>query len=208
MMNFRTVTTAIQTILGNAAAGRFRVVGYEGQGQAGSEVLNSNRSVQVFYNQGDFSKSSGRQTGSTQHAMAFEIGLSVSAKARLNLAVINNPASTAGQIASAMSAMQEASYVANNSFDELADIVYQILMDGRNFDLGLSVGTMSNRWIDSIKKDNVLPQGELVVLTGAIMYSCNTVEEVVGDTGTEATGGIGSQLDIYADDVERTGINT
>lgn len=207
-MNFRIVTTAIQTILGNAAAGRFRVVGFQKQGQAGSELLNNDRSVQVYYADGDFPKSSGRQTGSTQHNMSFEIGFSVSAKARLNLSAINNELATVSQLAAAMSAMQEASYVANSLFDELSEIVYQILMDGRNFDLGLPRCTISNRWVESIKKDPVLPKGEIVVLTGALIYSCNTSEAVVGDTGVLMTEGIGSQLDIYYDDVEKTGINT
>jgi hypothetical protein len=45
-----------------------------------------------------------------------------------------------------------------------------------------------------------------VVLTGRIQYSCQTVEDVVGDKGLLATGGIRTVIDIAGDDIERTGV--
>ncbi len=205
MMNFRTVNQAIIDALGDAAAGRFQVVGYRRQVKDAEGVRNNSRMVQSFYSSGDFPKSAGRQTGPAQHNMTFSIGLTVSAPARVDLSAINNPTATAPQISAALAALQEGAAVADNLFDELAEIVYQILMDGRNFDLGLSVGTVSKRWVDSIRKDQPTPEGSLVILTGTVQYSCNTVEQIPGDVGT-AGGIISTVLDIDGDNVERTGV--
>lgn len=205
MMRFRTVSAALVDLLGASAAGRFTVVGYQRQLADASQLRGNNRRVQCYYTSGEFPKSSGRQTGTTQHVLTYNIDLSVSAAAKANLAVINSPNSTPSQIATALAAAQEAAYLADASFDELVDHVYQILMDGRNFDLGLPVGTISKRWVDSVRKDDVEEHGSLVVLTGRLQYTCQTAEDITGDTGT-ACGVISTVIDIDGDDVERTGV--
>lgn len=180
MMRFRLVNAAIIKLLGDSAAGQYRVVGYKGQGKAAKEVKDSDRVVQSYFSTGNFSTSSGRPHGATQHAMVFTIGLSVSAAARINLSVINDPNANAGQVTAALTELQEAAYRADLLMDELADIVYQVLMHGPNCDLGFPVGTITNRWIDQIQKDPPAPSGELVVLTGTVQFSCATSEAVTG----------------------------
>lgn len=175
MMNFRVVNAAIIKLLGDSAASRYRVIGYQKQGADASGVRGDNRSVQSYFSTGDFANSARRQ-----NELTFTIGLSVSAASRLDLAVINNPASTTQQITAAMSAMQDAAYCADVLIDELADIVYQILMDGNNYDFGLSVGTVSSRQVSTIRKDPPLPAGSLVTLTGAIELRCRVSEDVGG----------------------------
>lgn len=204
-MKFRTIQQALVTILGDASASRYQVVGYQRQVKSAEEVQNTDRMVQVFFSQGEFPRSKGRLTGPVQHIPTFSIGLTVSAAANVDLSVINNPASSAAQIATALAAMQEAASVVDESFDELADIIYQILMDGLNYDLGLSKGSVSNRWVNSIRKDNPVPQGALLILTGSIEYEVQTAEDITGDTGTPANI-LSTTLDIDGDDVERTGV--
>jgi len=63
MMKFRAVNTAITTVLGAAAAGRFQTVGYESQGVAAVEIQNNKRIVQSYYSQGAFPKSGGSLSG-------------------------------------------------------------------------------------------------------------------------------------------------
>jgi hypothetical protein len=203
MMNFEVVTAALIRTLGTAAQGRFEVIGYRRQGADAAEL---DRRVQVYYSAGEFPKSAGRQTGAAQHRMTYNVDLSVSAATQVNLSIINSPSATPTQIAAALAAMQDAAYRADLLMDELTRTVYQILMDGRNFDLGLKVGTVSSRWVDSMRKDDPQPNGVLVVLTGRIQYSCQTVEDVVGDKGLLATGGIRTVIDIAGDDIERTGV--
>jgi hypothetical protein len=206
-MNFRVVTQALIDTLGASANGNFTVIGYRGQVKNASEIQGNKRRVQVYYSDGTFPKSKGRQFGATQHLPEFTIELSVSAAAAGNLAVIDTPGATPLQIAAAMDAFQNASYQAGVAFDELLEMVYQILMDTRTFDLGLSKGVMSSRWIESMHKDGAQSAGSLVVQTGRIVYTCQTVEDVVGVAGTPMTTGIGTVLDISGDDVERTGIS-
>lgn len=205
MMNFRVVNQAIIDTLGASAAGAFQVVGYRRQVKSAEEVKGAKRMVQSYYAAGDFPKSAGRQTGPVQHNMVFSIGLTVSAAAKVDLAAINTPGAPEASISSALSALQEGAAEADLLFDELTDLVYQILMDGRNFDLGLTKGTISKRWVDNIRKDAPTPEGRLVVLTGTIQYSCNTVEQITGDTGT-AGGIISTVVDIDGDDTEKTGV--
>jgi hypothetical protein len=208
VMNFRVVTQALIDTLGASAAGKFIVIGYRKQVKDAEETRNNKRSVQVFYSDGNFPKSKGRQIGATQHLPEFTIELSVSTAARGNLAAIENPGATTQQIADAMSSFQDASYLAGVAFDELLEMIYQILMDARTFDLGLPKGVMSSRWVESMHKDGAQSTGSLVVQTGRIVYTCQTAEDVVGVTATPMTTGIGTVLDISGDDVERTGTHT
>jgi len=184
MMNFRVIKTSIINILGLAALSRFKVIGFQRQSKNADEVLDSDRFVQIFYQSGNLPKNKASLNGPVQHEITYKIELTVAKQTEGDLEVINNPGSTPLQIATALNLFAEASDLADQSWDELADIVYQILMDARNYDLGTQKGTISNRWIDGIQKDNPLPRGESVILTGSFNLTCQTVESVLGDTGT------------------------
>jgi hypothetical protein len=177
MMKFREITASIIQILGDAADGRYRVIGYQGQSQG---FVGNSKEVQVFYNAGDFS---GNRHGPTQHAMTFSVGLTVSAAASVNLAVINREGVLPAQVAGALAALKDAAQIADAAWDELAEWVYQVLMDGRNYDLGLAVGDTADRWVGQIRKDNPLPHGDLVVITGVLQLECSAAETVLGDVG-------------------------
>lgn len=197
MMNFRRINKAIAQLLGDAALGRFTVTGYEGQSKAASEVRGKKRNVQVCFTQGDFPKGSGRAYGATDHQMTFTLGFTVSAAASCNLAVINaDPPALPAAISTALTAMQDATEVAGEFMDEFFELVYQILMDGRNIDLGLPVGTVTDRWVTTLKKDNPLPMGALLVLTGEAHYTCRTIEAITGDAGNVAVEGMSVKLNI------------
>lgn len=207
MMNFRVISQALVDVLGAAAAGRFRVIGYRGQGHDSEEVRGNNRLVQVYYSLGDFPKSKGVVSGDSQHILTFNIDLTVSASAKADLSAINSPSATQAQITAALAASQDSAFETDEAMDDLVDIIYQILMDGRNYDLDLPLGTMSSRWVNRAIKGEPLDKGGLVVLTGQIQYTCQTVEEIIGDTGTPAgPGPFDTVVDIDGDDVERTGV--
>lgn len=186
-MRFETIRDALVSTLGAAAAGRFTVVSYQRQSSAAEEARGSNCMVQVFYKSGDFPKSGGSVNGPTEHEIAYDIEFIVSAPASVDLSTLNDSGATAGAKQAALAALQESAAVADRLLDGIFGIVYQILMDARNMDLGLTVGIVKNRWLDSLQKDQPIPQGELVVLTGSARYSCRTQEPVPGDTGTEPT---------------------
>ncbi|MEE9499599.1 MAG: hypothetical protein V3V24_09700 [Nitrospinaceae bacterium] len=211
MMMFRVLKENLEEILlASATTGCYEVVGYQVQGVAADEVLGPKRRVQVFYDSGDFLKSKAAISGGpTQHEIAYRVELTVAAESKANLAVINDAGATAAEKAAAIEAFQTAAAVADESIDEFFDIVYQILMDSRNEDIGTEgpPWKVSSRWVGAMRKDNPLDQGEYVVLTGTIEFTCMTVEEVLGDTGTPAgTGAYDQTTDLEGDDNEKTGV--
>lgn len=210
-MQFRITKKNLVTILGNAARGRFRVVDHQVQVIDSTEILGDNRRVQVFYGEGDFSKSKAGQTGPVQHEPTYRIELGVSAATEVNLAVLNSETSTAAQRSAALSAFKSSAKLADDSIDELFEIVYQILMDGRNVDLGEEGPpyVISNRWVESFRKDSPVPQGEYVELTGSIQFSCQMIEAITGDTGKDAVQpAFDITDDLDGDDNEKTGVTT
>lgn len=182
-MAYRTVKEQIVTLLGNSAAGRFRVIGYRGQSQASSEIKNSDRSVQVYYSDGQFPKSAGGRIGRKIHDITIELDLSASASAKGDLSALNDESATPAEKAIAISTIKEASEEADEKIDELIEYVYQILMDARNEGLQFEKGFISNRWIDRIQKDTLLEHGALVVKTANLKYTCRVNEVVLGDVG-------------------------
>jgi len=204
-MNFRIVKDAILTILGTAEAGRYQTIGFQRQRTDASQASGNNRFVQCYYSAGDFSTRGGRLNGPIKHDMTFRIDLTVSAPAQVDLAVINNPTATPSAKATALANLQESSAIADESLDELVEIVYQVLMHGLNLDLGLSKGTVANKWLTDINKDRPIERGELMILTGSMRLTVRTTEQVEGDIGTAGTI-FDTTIDIDGDDVERGGV--
>jgi hypothetical protein len=207
-MTFRTIKSNLVTILGDAAASRYRVAGYRQQGSGASEFAGTKRRVQVVYSDGDFPKGKAGLASSTQHEIDFGIELTVSAKAKGNLSAAIDPSATDEQRSTAIGNFQDASEVADESLDELFDIIYQILMDGTNIDIGTSKPyPVSSRWVGRMSKDEPLNSGEYVAIRGVIQFTCQAVETITGDTGTAAGATPFDQtLDIDGDDNEKTGV--
>lgn len=208
MMNFRTLKANLITILGDAEASRYRTVGYQQQGSGAEEFLGTKRRVQVIASSGDFPKSKAGQSTSTQHELDFGIELTVSSNSAGDLSVLNDDLATESQLITALSQFQDASEIADDSFDELVEIVYQILMDGRNIDIGTTglPHIVSSRWAGGWSKDKPMNFGKQVVITGTVQFTCQTVEDIVGDTGTPAgVGPFNQTLDLDGDDNEKTG---
>ena len=182
-MNFETLKASIVELLGNAAAGSFRVIGYQKQAQSAESVKDLDRSVQVFYKQGVFPKSAGSINGPVQHDMVFHIILTVSSASKGNLAALNDPNSTIPDLKYALSHLRLAEENADELFDSLSRIVYQILMDARNVDLGIQPIRVGSRWVETIIKDEVLIRGALVIQSGALRLTARMPEELSGDSG-------------------------
>ena len=182
MMSYRDIKAALVELLGDEAAGRFRVLGYRGQNKGAPAVEGQNRLVQVYYSEGDFPRS-GRMRGPKTHDITIDIDITASAVAEGDISVLENPASTAHQKAAALLALHTASEMVDESIDEVIDAVYNIIMDARNADLNLPVGDVASRWVPRIQKDQVLERGELVVKTANLRYTCRVQEYVQGDIG-------------------------
>jgi len=187
MMKFRTIKESVKTLFANSAAGRYTVAGSQKQTKSAEEVIDNNRLIQVYYSRGSFLKSGGSMRGPNDHEITFKIGFTVSKAAAGDISVLNNPNATALQLQTAIANIANASDLADASIDELFDIAYQIIMDARNIDLGLAEGIVSSRWITDIQKDDPLPRGELLVITGSSNLTLKTSEDVTGETPIPAT---------------------
>lgn len=212
-MNFETLQSNLVGILSAAAAGRFRVVGYQTKTEDAEETLNNNRLVRVYYNEGQFPKDKGGLVGPIMHDATYTIELMVTKSAKVDLATLDNPASTQLQLQTALANVKLAENLADQSWDELAGIVYQILMDGTNLDLGMPVGVIANRWLDNPRKDQPggidvargIIGGQLITITGSMQLTCTLEEDITGDVGVE--GYIyDNVIDIENDDNEQTGV--
>lgn len=182
-MMFRTIKAALVTILGNAASGEYRVLGYQSQSIDALTVAGEHRKVAVHYRSGSFPRSGASQRGPVRHEMDFQIELLVSAKAQGDVSALENPDSTESQRATAIANFVPAAKAVDNAMDEFIDVVYQVLMD--NEAVKLDNGTdgdlaVANRWISRVQKDDPLPSGGLAVLTATLTYNVVAMETITG----------------------------
>lgn len=212
-MNFETLQSNITTMLENAAAGRYRVAGFQPKTEDAEESLDTNRLVSVFFSEGQFPKNMNGINGPIQHEVTFRFEFFVTKSAEGDLATINDPGSTPAQIQTALANIKLAEQLADDSLNELFGIIYQIVMDARNRHLGLPRGTIADRWVDNFRKDrpaeiNVargILGGKFITLTGSLDLTCTIDESILGDTGT--AGYIyDNVIDLTDDDNERTGV--
>lgn len=206
-MKFIELKASIVQLLGSAAAGRFRVYGYQTQPQGADEFVGNNRSIRVAYTDGNFPRSGGSMRGPINHDVQFNIELIVAGRSTMDLSVLESEGGTAAQRASAIAAKTDAAEIADNSMDELAAIVFQILMDARNQDLGLPDFSVGSRWVDSIRKDPVSPFGEYVILQGKITMTASIDEVVAGEMPVAGEVISGDITEINGDTVQGTGVD-
>lgn len=189
-MNFRTIKEALVRLLGDNAGGNFRVIGYQEQAQSATETLVVDRSVQVFTQRGTFPKEAGSINGPTEHEITYALDLMVSAAAEGDLSALDNPAATPAELQAAIATFREGAGRADFYFDEFVDLLYQIIMDARNQDLGLplpppddALTRIADRWVPNWEKNAPQPRGEYVILTGSLSVTCSIDEPVLGDEG-------------------------
>jgi len=182
-MMFRTVKTALVNLLNDQSLGLFRVIGHDTQSKSAEGMKGIDQLVQVVYDQGQFPKGSSGQYGPVSHDISFDVVLSVSATAKGDLSVLENPGSSDIQKAAAIASIKTASAEADDKIDNFIEEVFQILMDARNVDAGLDSGSIANRFVDSIIKHDALENGNLVVKTAVIKYTCRVSEDIRGETG-------------------------
>ena len=207
MMNFRKIKNSItEKVLGPAEGGRYRTIGYQKQNTDVEDVLGKNRTVQVFFSSGDFPKNASGLQGPFKHEPSYRIELAIAEDSAVNLAALKDENATDEDREKAWKSFVEAGDAADESFDELVEIVFQVLMDARNIDLGMPVGDVADRWVGQIRKDEPEPTGEYVMLTGAMMLTCSTSEEASGDPGVTVAAIIETTVDLEGDDVEKGGV--
>jgi hypothetical protein len=211
MMNFRIAKDAlVKNVLGPASEtdGTWRTVGYQVQSKNADESKRNARSVQAYYKQGDFPSSGGANHDVTQHKIQFELQLTVSAPSVADLTVLQNPNATATQIRLTLDQLKNSSQLADELFDELVENVYQVVMDARNYDLGLAAGIVSGRFISSVQKDDPVPVGKLTTLTGTMTLVVQVEETVLSEEPLQGVSIDDDYAEINGDTTQKTGVET
>ena len=182
------VRNAILALLNANAAGQFTVEGYQRESHGVDEITGKLRHVSTFYRSGDFDKSkSGWVAGPFKHAMTFAVELLLAEPASMDLTVLDPKVSaTPEQRASALAASIEAGANADVSWDELAGLVFNILTDPVNLQLGQTAVVIADRWISNLRKSAPAPVGDRVVLSGTMDYTCMVIETPTGATPVPA----------------------
>lgn len=184
-MEFQAIKTAIETTLNSQAAGRYDVVGYQRQSKGASTF---EKLVTVYYKSGSFPKSAAGIYGSpVKHDMSFEIEFTVSAESEVDLSVLESASSTPAQRSAALLALQNGAKLADDQIDQLFSDVWNVIMDAENAFFGLTDYSVQDRWIEDIEKDNPMPRGEYIILTGRSRLTCSVSEIPGGETGTAGT---------------------
>ena len=205
-MNFITVQGAITTILGNGANGQFRVCGYKTTPEDSANIKNTNASVAVYFNNAIINKKSGLN-GPAGWDVTYNIELSLGTPASADLATLNDPESTALEKAAALTAVQNTRQLANQALSTFIAAVYQILRDGSNLDLGLTVGLARSRWIENINTGEPSYLGDLLVSTANVNLTISVTETTAVVEG-EPVEIIDLGMKLNADTVVRTGVTT
>jgi len=202
-MQFQTVRDAIENTLNTDAAGRYQVIGHQVQGSSAEE--RAVPTVAVFYGSGEFPQSGGSIADANKHDATFRLEFTATAPSKGDLATLQNDAATPAELAAALATFQNAAWEVDRVVDQLFSDVYGVIMSALNETFGLAIGAVSSRWIGQISKDNPVPKGEVVMLTGSAVLTCTMEEQVLGEVGTPANE-FDTVVDIDGDDVEQTGV--
>lgn len=186
-MAFRTLKAALETLLDANANGLYSVEGFQRQSHDAEGLVGYGRHVTVFYRQGQFDKArSGWLQGPFKHAVTYQVELKLAAPAHADLTALDpRVPATPQERMSALAAMAPAAKVADDQWDELADLIWNILIAPANADT-LGGVNIEDRWIANVQKEMPAPLGEYVLLAGTMDYTCTVIETPPGDSGIPA----------------------
>jgi len=207
-MQFRRIRDSVRRTLFQHAHGEFNVVGFQKRGKGASWTVNKGRLVEVYFTRGTFPKTGGSVNGPNKHNISIRIDLTVSQPAKGDIDTIKNPAASADEIARALSDMKEADLLADESMDELFELVYNILMDARNETFDLKKGQLASRWVSDLTKDDPISRGNYTILTGNCLLTCTASEQVEGYKGVEVDPNIDVTLELETDIPGKAGVQT
>jgi len=201
-MNFIAAKAAVVKLLEDNANGQFRVVSYEPLPAQAKDFTGTDRTVRVFYSGGRFDNDS--LSTPTMHNIEMTLEMVATASSHTDLGVIDDPASSDSQRAAALVGTQPAALLVDESWDEFASLLWNILMTPENRWLGMSKYIIGNRRIEEIKKDRLVPVGKMCILTGFISLSFNIKEVSTGVRAVPFAGSTTEFTPINGDTVQKT----
>ena len=170
---------SIEDLLEQNADGQFAVVSPRRKSDA--QNIFAMPQVTVYYSEGSFDKGKSSVNSPYHHDVTFRIYATVAAKATVNLAVLQNPASTSKEYAEALAAAGNASVLVDEKTDALLSVLYDIIMRPEHRNLGTDY--ITGRWVTQVKKFNPEPMGAVVTEAASITLTAQCEEEVTSAVG-------------------------
>lgn len=201
------------SLLGNQAAGRFQVIGYQRQKKA-TETNIDLPLVQCWINSADWDESRSPRNGPHEWNIRIEIQFTISQPSIVDIATLQNPASTQAERQTALINLVESSQNAANYLYSSWGAVSEILEDARNKDLGLPTNAISDKMYSNFQQDQLPPRGGLAVLTATSFLEFRVKEAQLGDLGNQPSETvydgtlIGTGVDEVTDDISKAGTET
>ena len=188
------VKDALLGLLAKSAAGRYQAAGVRKRKLDAKDVL-ALPLVTVYYEQGNFPKSSSSINGPYQHEATIRVDIATAAEAEMDLTPITN-GGPPEQIAAALAAKSDAEIIVDARADEVAGILFDIIMRPQNRDFGL--GYNPGRWITGYTKGRPQAVGAIVILAGYFTLTFQAPEYTAQETGTPGDT-ISHRLDLTPD---------
>jgi hypothetical protein len=188
------VKVALAALLEASAAGRYQVAGVVKRKADAKDVL-SVPQVTVYYDQGGFLEAKSSVNGPYQHEATLRVDMLTAAVAEMDLSPIVN-GGTNEQIAAALAAKTDAEAIVDTKADEIAGIIFDVIMrpENRNFGLDYNPG----RWITGYTRGKPQTMGAIVVLAGYFTITVQVPEYTTQETGRPGTT-ISHRIDLTTD---------
>jgi hypothetical protein len=177
------VKAALAALLEQASAGRYEVSGLQKR-KLDAKDLMASPSVTVYYESGSFPESDSGINGPYQHTATLRVDIVTAAEAEMDLAPITR-GGTPEEIAAALAAKVDAETIADAKADEIAGILFDLIMRPENRDFGL--GYDPGRWITGYTKGHPQTNGAMVILAGYFSMTYRVPEYTAEEIGTPAT---------------------
>jgi hypothetical protein len=177
------VKAALADLLEASAAGRYRVARSVKRLADAEDVL-ALPLITVYYDRGNFPEGKSSIQGPYQHEADLRVDILTAAAAEMDLTLLTN-GGTQEQITAALAAKTDAEVLAEAKADEIAGIVFDVIMRPENRKLGL--GYDPARRITSYTRGKPHDTGAIVLLGAYFTVTVRVPEYTAQETGKPGT---------------------
>lgn len=188
MTNSIQIRDQIISYIASHSEGLWYTIGYRGQAHNPEDVRGEAVvKVIVVGLSPDRQKSS--ITGEKTCTLTLSLDITCFATSQIDIATLDDPASTDSERAIAMAGIIEAEWVANDRMDKIFLKLFDLLMggDGEWFGLENNHLMISDRWGDDFQKEKTERHGSMAVVSGFVSITCSVIETPNGSTPVEGT---------------------
>ena len=181
-MQFEKIRDSLISHLGSKQGTNWKTIGYPEKDQS-AEENNTLRTVQVYYNTGEFPKGGSSLVGPVRHNMSFSIMLTIAVASVGDVEALN-AAEDATAYAAALATFSASEDLADKEIDEFMRTIYQVVMsaDFQNLGLDSTQPRVSNRWIASFKKELPKRHGNFTTSRSLLTLEAQTPEYIPGQS--------------------------